>query len=89
MATIGRNRAVVDMGKTHFNGFIAWVAWMAVHLVTLLGMRNKTVVFINWIWSYFGFSTSLRMLLKGTPYPVQPPQPMPKVPEPLLHENQK
>lgn len=82
MATIGRNRAVVDMGKIHFRGFIAWVAWMAVHLVTLLGMRNKTVVFINWIWSYFGFSTSLRMLLKGASKPIQPDVPDPVVPEP-------
>ena len=71
MATIGRNRAVVDMGKMHFNGFIAWVAWMAVHLVTLLGMRNRTVVFINWIWSYFGFSTSLRMILKAASLPTE------------------
>lgn len=82
MATIGRNRAVVDMGKVHFRGFIAWVAWMAVHLVTLLGMRNKTVVFINWIWSYFGFSTSLRMLLRGAPVPVNPETPSPEIPEP-------
>lgn len=79
MATIGRNRAVVDMGKMHFGGFVAWVAWMAVHLVSLLGMRNKAVVFINWIWSYFGFATSLRMILKGTEYPVQPETPAPKI----------
>lgn len=82
MATIGRNRAVVDMGKVHFRGFPAWVAWMAVHLVTLLGMRNKTVVFINWIWSYFGFSTSLRMLLKGAPVPINPEAPAPEIPQP-------
>lgn len=82
MATIGRNRAVVDMGKVHFRGFLAWMAWMAVHLVTLLGMRNKTVVFINWIWSYFGFSTSLRMLLRGAPTPLNPEVPDPEVPEP-------
>lgn len=85
MATIGRNRAVVDMGKLHFRGFIAWVAWMAVHLVTLLGMRNKTVVFINWIWSYFGFSTSLRMLLKGAPIPIQPEIPAPQIPQPEIN----
>lgn len=86
MATIGRNRAVVDMGKIHFRGFIAWVAWMAVHLLTLLGMRNKTVVFINWIWSYFGFSTSLRMLLKGASKPLQPDVPDPVIPEPASSE---
>ncbi len=69
MATIGRNRAVVDMGKVHFDGWFAWIAWLIVHLLTLLGMRNKIVVFINWIWSYFGFATSLRMILKPTKYP--------------------
>ena len=89
MATIGKNRAVVDMGKVHFNGFFAWVAWMAVHLVTLLGMRNRTVVFINWIWSYFGFSTSLRMLLKGAPIPIQAPVPAPEVPEPAKKPSEK
>lgn len=70
MATIGRNRAVVDMGKLHFNGWFAWITWMAVHLVTLLGMRNKIVVFLNWIWNYFGFATSLRMILKPSKYPL-------------------
>lgn len=71
MATIGRNRAVVDMGKLHFNGWLAWVTWLVVHLVTLLGMRNKIVVFINWIWGYFGFTTSLRMILKPTRFPIE------------------
>lgn len=69
MATIGRNRAVVDMGDVHFSGWLAWMAWLIVHLVTLLGMRNKIVVFINWIWGYFGFMTSLRMILRPTRYP--------------------
>ncbi len=81
MATIGRNRAVVDMGKLHFSGWFAWMAWLIVHLVTLLGMRNKIVVFINWIWNYVGFATSLRMILKPTRYPVEPPEPVAKKPE--------
>lgn len=71
MATIGRNRAVVDMGRTHFSGWFAWMAWLVVHLVTLLGMRNKIVVLINWIWGYFGFTTSLRMILKPSRYPIE------------------
>lgn len=71
MATIGRNRAVVDMGRTHFSGWLAWMAWLVVHLMTLLGMRNKIVVLINWIWSYFGFTTSLRMILKPSKYPLK------------------
>ena len=72
MATIGRNRAVVDMGKFHIDGWLAWVAWLIVHLLTLLGMRNKIVVFVNWIWSYFGLATSLRMILKPSKYPTRP-----------------
>lgn len=71
MATIGRNRAVVDLGKIHFHGWLAWIAWMAIHLLTLLGMRNRIVVFLNWIWNYFGFSTSLRMILRPSKYPLQ------------------
>lgn len=69
MATIGRNCAVVDMGKIHISGWTAWITWMAVHLVTLLGMRNKAVVLLNWIWSYWGFSTSLRMILRPSETP--------------------
>lgn len=69
MATIGRNRAVVDMGKLHFGGWTAWIAWMFVHLISLLGMRNKIVVLLNWIWSYFNFSTSMRMILRPSKYP--------------------
>lgn len=84
MATIGRNRAVVDMGKTHFNGWLAWMAWLAVHLVTLLGMRNKIVVFINWIWNYFGLSTSLRMILKPNKEPHTPKADPPEVPAPQV-----
>ncbi len=71
MATIGRNRAVVDMGKLHISGWIAWMAWLMVHLVTLLGMRNKLVVLINWIWGYFGFTTSLRMILRPSRFPLK------------------
>lgn len=69
MATIGRNRAVVDMGRIHISGWIAWMAWMAVHLVTLLGMRNKAVVFLNWVWSYWTFATSLRLILRPSELP--------------------
>lgn len=71
MATIGRNRAVVDMGRFHLSGRTAWLAWMAVHLMSLLGMRNRTVVFINWIWGYFTFSSGLRLLLRPDRYPLR------------------
>ncbi|MDE5631605.1 MAG: NAD(P)/FAD-dependent oxidoreductase, partial [Muribaculaceae bacterium] len=71
MATIGRNRAVVDMRGFHLSGRIAWFAWMFVHLMSLLGMRNRTVVFINWIWGYFTFSSGLRLLMRPDRYPLR------------------
>ncbi len=71
MATIGRNRAVVDMDRFHLRGRLAWLVWMFVHLRSLLGMRNRTVVFINWMWSYFTFSSGLRLLLRPDRYPLR------------------
>lgn len=69
MATIGRNRAVVDMKKAHISGFIAWLAWMFIHLISLLGMRNKITVLVNWTWAYFTYSTSLRLLIHPCRWP--------------------
>lgn len=69
MATIGRNRAVVDMGRFHLDGFIAWMAWMFIHLISLLGMRNKISVLVSWFWAYFSYNTALRLLLAGSKYP--------------------
>ena len=71
MATIGRNRAVVDMKKLHLSGFFAWLTWMFVHLMSLLGMRNKITVLVNWIWAYFNYSTSLRLLIHPSRYPLR------------------
>lgn len=71
MATVGRNLAVADLGKTHMSGFIAWLAWMFVHLISLLGMRNKIAVLVNWIWAYFTYGTSLRVLIRSTRYPLR------------------
>ncbi len=64
MATIGRNRAVVEMGKVKMHGFFAWVVWMVVHLMSLLGFRNKLVVFINWFYRYFTFERGTRIIIK-------------------------
>ncbi len=71
MATIGRNRAVVDMKHARLSGFSAWLAWMFVHLISLLGMRNKITVMVNWIWAYFNYSTSLRLLIHPCRYPLR------------------
>ena len=71
MATVGRNRAVADLGKMHMYGRPAWVTWMFVHLISLLGMRNKLTVLITWIWSYFTYSSSLRLLIHPTRFPIR------------------
>lgn len=71
MATVGRNRAVVDLPRSrmHIYGRPAWLTWMAIHLISLLGMRNKITVFINWVWGYFTYSSSLRLLILPTRLP--------------------
>ncbi|WP_207427251.1 NAD(P)/FAD-dependent oxidoreductase [Pedobacter sp. SYSU D00535] len=64
MATVGRNRAVVDIGKIHFHGIFAWFVWMFVHLMSLVGFRNKLVVLVNWIWSYFSYDRGTRLIIR-------------------------
>lgn len=71
MATIGKHLAVADLPKFSFSGWIAWMAWLAIHLMSILGMRNKVVVLINWIWNYCTHSTSLRLLLRPSKYPLR------------------
>ena len=63
MATVGRNRAVAEFKKVKFGGFFAWFLWLAVHLRSILGVRNKLVVLFNWVWNYFSYSQSLRMIV--------------------------
>jgi len=64
MATIGRNRAVVDLPRFKFKGFFAWVVWLIVHLFSLIGVKNKIFVFLNWVWNYFTYDQSLRLIIK-------------------------
>lgn len=64
MATIGRNKAVVDLPKFHFNGFFAWFVWMFVHLMSLIGFRNKLVVFSNWLYNYLMFDRQARLIIR-------------------------
>jgi len=64
MATIGRNRAVVDLPKLHFGGIMAWVVWMFIHLVSLIGFRNRVVVFSNWVWNYFTYDRGTRLIIR-------------------------
>lgn len=71
MATVGRDMAVADLGKTHFSGFFAWILWMFIHLISILGMRNKISVLIDWVWAYFSYGTSLRLLLHTSRWPLR------------------
>lgn len=71
MATVGRNRAVCDLKHFHIYGFAAWLTWMFIHLISLLGMRNKITVLTSWIWSYFTYSSGTRLLLHPTRYPLR------------------
>jgi NADH dehydrogenase len=62
MATIGRNKAVAEFSHIKMQGFIAWTLWLFVHLRSILGVRNKVIVLLNWIWNYFNYNQSLRMI---------------------------
>ena len=64
MATIGRNKAVVDLPFIKFQGYFAWLVWMFLHLMLIVSVRNKLIIFINWAWAYFTKDTSLRLILK-------------------------
>ena len=64
MATIGRNKAVAEIWRLKFGGIAAWLLWLVVHLRSILGVRNKTVVFLNWLWSYINYKQSLRLILR-------------------------
>ena len=62
MATIGRNRAIVETGKLKFGGFFAWWAWLLVHIYYLIGFKNRFVVLFNWMWSYMSFRKGARLI---------------------------
>ena len=63
MATVGRNRAVAEFSKVKLQGWFAWAVWLVVHLRSILGVRNKVVVLLNWIWNYFTYDQSMRMIV--------------------------
>ncbi len=64
MATIGRNKAVVDLKKWKFQGVFAWYVWMFVHLFFLIGFRNRMVVFVNWVYNYVRFDREARLIIR-------------------------
>ena len=64
MATIGRNKAVVDLPKISFGGFFAWFIWMFIHLMSLVGFRNRVIVFFNWTYNYINYDKAARLIVR-------------------------
>ncbi len=64
MATVGRNKAVVQMSRFNVRGWLAWFLWMSIHLMLLVGFRNRLVVFINWTWNYINYNNGLRLIIR-------------------------
>jgi NADH dehydrogenase len=64
LATVGRNKAVADLPNVWIGGFIGWFIWMAIHLLFLVGFRNRAIVFANWMWNYFTYDRSIRLILR-------------------------
>ena len=64
MATIGRNKAVVDLPKWSFGGFFAWFIWMFIHLMALVGFRNRVIVFFNWAYNYINYDKAARLIVR-------------------------
>lgn len=64
MATIGRNHAVVELKRLRFGGFPAWAVWLFIHLMSIVGVKNRLFIFADWMWSYFTYDPSLRIIIK-------------------------
>jgi NADH dehydrogenase len=64
MATVGRNRAVVQVRKLSFGGVLGWLVWMLLHLMLLVGFRNRIVVFVNWLWNYISYDRNIRLIIR-------------------------
>ncbi len=77
LAAIGRSRAIIEMGKFRFGGFVAWVVWLLVHIYYLIGFKNRIFVTMNWAWSFFSFRRGARLIVtkEWRFYPPRPPAP--------------
>jgi NADH dehydrogenase len=63
MATVGRNKAVVDLKGIRFQGMFAWYVWMFVHLMSIVGWKNRVFTFFSWMWNYFSYDRSNRLII--------------------------
>ena len=73
MATIGRNKAVADLNVVHFSGRLAWLAWLFVHIIFLVGFRNRVAVLLQWAWAYFTFNKGARLITRNFQAEARPP----------------
>jgi NADH dehydrogenase len=73
MATVGKSRAVVEIGRLHFGGLLAWFAWMALHITVLIGFRNRVAVLLSWIYSYIFFRRGSRLITGLAPTGIKQP----------------
>ena len=73
MATIGRNRAVADLNFIHFSGLLAWLSWLFVHILYLVGFRNRVAVLLQWAWAYLTFNKGARLITRNFQAELRPP----------------
>ena len=69
LATIGRSAAIAEFGRIHISGFVAWLAWLFIHILFLIGFRNRLLVFIQWAWSYVTYERGARLITGSTYLP--------------------
>jgi NADH dehydrogenase len=65
LATIGRSHAVAELGKLHFSGYFAWLAWLFIHLFFLIGFRNRFLVIAEWAWAYLTYNQGARLITEA------------------------
>jgi NADH dehydrogenase len=73
MATIGRNKAVADLNWVHFSGLLAWLSWLFVHIIFLVGFRNRVAVLLQWAWAYLTFNKGARLITRNFQAELRPP----------------
>ncbi|HTN08544.1 NAD(P)/FAD-dependent oxidoreductase [Agriterribacter sp.] len=66
MAIVGRNRAVAEMAGIKLRGFVAWMAWLMVHLMSIIGVKNRLLILVNWMWQYITYDQSLRLIIRSS-----------------------
>jgi NADH:ubiquinone reductase (H+-translocating) len=93
LATIGRAAAVAQFGKFEMSGYFAWLAWLFVHILFLIGFRNRLLVMIQWAWSYFTYERGARLITGSDELPgwtqSQPQLPKTEAAEPTVHASER